>query len=267
MTATFTVNSSTFSINNNPGFRDQPEIEFAHRLKTREHLTFLQTEKLYDFNDARWAKATVDGEVVYGHEYEDCVFTVRLRTGDGRLTLTDNEDGTLDRHLANTPGETTVYSLTSSNNGIESTHTFSAINAGMASVPILCLCIALTAALATGMSAAAAATAAATAVASIYGIPVTVFPGAGIILAVLALVALWTVFAIEREIMLNLIYENRSTKKTITLVDHYVYNIGDNPLNIPATLKPLRQGQDLRSTATSSSTSTMRASLRGSACR
>jgi hypothetical protein len=48
-----------------PSFRDQPEIEFQHRLNTRAHFKFLQDEKLFDVSDRRWAKATVDGEVCY----------------------------------------------------------------------------------------------------------------------------------------------------------------------------------------------------------
>ena len=47
-----------------PSIRDQPEIEFQHQLNTRAHFKFLQDEKLFDVSDSRWAKATVDREVL-----------------------------------------------------------------------------------------------------------------------------------------------------------------------------------------------------------
>lgn len=104
------------------------------------------------------------------------------------------------------------------NNGLESTHTFNATNAGMASVPILCVLLALTANLASGMAAAEAAVAAGGAAATVFGIQVTVIPVVGIVLAILGFIGIWIANAIGREIVLNIIYENRS-KKTITLVD------------------------------------------------
>lgn len=104
MPASIKINSSTFAIRNAPDFRAQPEKDFEHRLKTREHLAYLQNEKLFDLSDPRWAKRTIDGEVCYGHEHEGCLFIVRLKTADGRLDLTHNEDGALDRHLLAHPG-------------------------------------------------------------------------------------------------------------------------------------------------------------------
>ena len=225
---------------NNPEFRAQPEEEFKHRLNTRHHLAYLQDEQLFDVRDPRWAKHTIDGEVCYAHRYEGGTLLVRLKTADGRLNLSHNEDGTLDRHLMDNPDQETVYSITSVNNGMESTHTFNAMNAGMASAPILGLCVAMTVILANGLIAAEAASLAGTAVAAIFGINATVFPAVGIAIAVLAFIGVWIVYAIGQEIVLNLIYENRSTNKTLKLVDHYVYNIGDNLLP-PRPLKPLRQ--------------------------
>jgi hypothetical protein len=240
MSASITINSSSFSIVNKPEFRAQPEKEFEHRLQTRAHLTYLQDEQLFDVRDPRWGKRTIDGEVCYAHAFEGGLLIVKLETADGKMNLTHNEDGTFDRHLMDNPGQETVYSITSKNNGMESTHTFNAMNAGMASIPILCLCVAMTVVLATGLAAAQAAVAAGTAVAALFGINVTVFPAVGIVIAVLAFIGVWIVYAIGREIVLNLIYENRSTNKTLTLVDHYVFNIGDNPLP-PRPLKPLSQ--------------------------
>jgi len=226
---------------NKPEFRAQPEKEFEHRLNTRNHLAYLQDEKLFDVRDPRWAKHTIDGEVCYAHRYEGGTLTLRLKTADGKLNLSHNEDGTLDRHLMDNPGQETVYSITSVNNGMESTHTFNAMNAGMASAPILCLCVAMTVLLANGILAAQVAVAGAAVVATIFGINASVFlPAVGIAIAVLAFIGVWIVYAIGREIVLNLIYENRSANKTLTLVDHRVYNIGDNPLR-PRPLKPLSQ--------------------------
>ncbi|WP_433937358.1 hypothetical protein AB3662_22260 [Sorangium cellulosum] len=239
MQAAIKFNESTFTIKNRSDFRAEPEKEFQHRLKTREHLAYLQDMKLFDVSDSRWAKATVDGEVVYGHEYNGSVLTVRLKTRDGKLTLSHNEDGPLDRHLMDNPGESTVYSITSSNNGLESTHTFAVQSAGVASLTIVFAALVFTVNLANGAAAAQAAIDAGEAVATFCGVETTIFPGVGIVIAVLAFIGVWIAYAVGREIMLNLIYENRSSK-TITLVDHYVYNIGDSKL-IDATLSPLQK--------------------------
>ena len=239
MEASVKIDSSAFTIRNAPDFRAHPEREFAHRLKTRDHLAYLQAEKLFDVSSSRWAKSTIDGEVCYGHEYQGCLFIVRLKTANGKFNLNHNEDGAFDRHLLEHPGENTVYSITSKNNGLESTHSFNATSAGMASVPIICVFLALSVALASSLSAAQAATAAGIAVATVFGINVTVVPVVGLVLAILGFIGLWIAEAIGREIVLNLVYENRS-KRTITLVDHAVYNIGDNPL-LPATLAPPRK--------------------------
>ncbi|NJK54121.1 MAG: hypothetical protein HC936_17515 [Leptolyngbyaceae cyanobacterium SU_3_3] len=68
----------------------------------------------------------------------------------------------------------------------------------------------------------------------------TVFPEVGIVLAILSFIGLWIAYAVGREIVLNLIYENRS-KKTIKLVDRYFYNIGENDPGSPVTLSPLQK--------------------------
>jgi len=239
---TIKFNESTFQVKNLAAFRDKPEVDFAHRLKTKDHLAYLEAEKLFDVTDPRWAKATINGEVHYAHEYDGCVFEVRLQTANAQLTLSHNHDGALDRHLMDNPGEHIVYSITSKNNGLESTQTFSAQAAGMASAPILAACIGCTIALANGLIAMEAESYVA-AVLSFCGLEVTVnsiaVPVVGLVLAVLAFIGVWIAYAIGREIMLNLIYENRSNQ-TIKLVDHYVYNIGDNGSPFPATLKPLQ---------------------------
>jgi len=237
MSAAISVHKSEFKFNGTAATRNLPEEEWKHRLNTRAHLAYLHDEKLFDVSNSEWAKATVNGEVVYGHEFEGGLFTVRLKTSDGALNLTHNEDGGLDFHLMDNPGQSVVYSLTSSNNGLESTHTFTAASAGLTSVAIICACLTLTVCLASAMAAADAAIAAGAAVATFLGINTTVFPGVGIAIAVLALIGLWLAYVLGREIVLNITYENRSKQK-ITLIDHYVYNIGDNAL-LPATLKPL----------------------------
>lgn len=87
--------------------------------------------------------------------------------------------------------------------------------------------------------AADAAAEAGAAVASFFGVSTSVaIPGVGLVLAVLAFIGIWIAYAVGREIMVNLIYENRS-QKTLQLVDHYVYNIGDIPLKAPVALPPL----------------------------
>jgi len=198
----------------------------------------LQDQKLFDVSDKRWASATVDGEVCYAHEYEGCVLTVRLRTSNGKLNLSHNADGAFDRHLMGNPGENTVYSITSSNNGLESTHTFTVQSAGVASLTIIFAALVFTVNLANATAAAEAAVAAEEAVATFLGVETTVFPAVGVVVAVLAFIGIWIAYAVGREIMLNITYENRSSK-SIKLVDHYAYNIGDNSL-IPVTLDPLQ---------------------------
>jgi hypothetical protein len=238
--ATIKFENSEFKIMGPPSLRGQPEVAFQHRLNTRAHLKYLQDEKLFDITDSRWAKATVDGEVVYGHEFEGGVLTVRLATKSGKLNLTHNEDGAFDRHLLGTPGENTVYSITSSNNGLVSTHTFAAETAGITSVAIIFAALAFTVSLANGIIAAEAAAAAGTAVATFAGVSsATIVPGIGIALAVLAFIGIWIAYSVGRDIVLNLIWENRSTK-ALKLVDHAVYNIGDNPLKSPIALPALQ---------------------------
>lgn len=237
MAAFANVKASDFKIENKPEFRDDPNIEWKHKLKTKAHLLYLHDRKLFDVNGPEWAQATVNGEVVYGHEFDNCLFTVSLKTADGKLNLTHNADGSLDRHLLDHPGEDTVYSITSSNNGLQSSQTFTVAQAGLGSIALICLGLVMTVALANAMAAADAAIVAGTAVATFCGVSVSVFPAVGIVLAVLAFIGLWIAWGVGREIVLNLTYENRS-KLPITLVDHYVYNIGDNRL-MPTLLKPV----------------------------
>jgi hypothetical protein len=185
-------------------------------------------------------KAMMDGEVAYAHQYEGCMLIIRLKTANGMLNLSHNEDGTFDRHLMDNPGENTVYSITSKNNGLESSQTFSAQSAALASVGIVLAALAFTVTLASGIMATLATEYVVTAIAETIGVELNVLlPGLGIALAVLAFVGIWIAYSVGREIMLNLIYENRSSSKNITLVDHCVYNIGDNHL-MPTALPPLQ---------------------------
>jgi hypothetical protein len=239
MPASIKFNESTFKISNVPGFRAQPEKEFEHRLKTREHLTYLQTEKLFDVSGSRWAKKSIDGVMCYAHEYMGCLLIVRLKTADARFNLSHNEDGAFDRHLMDSPGEQIVYSITSANNGLESNHFFKAETIGLSSVGIICAALALTVNLANCMVAADAAIAASEAVATTFGVEATVFPGVGIAIAVLALIGVWIAYEIGREIMANLIFENRSTTRALTLVDQAFYNPDVSPPALPALLNHL----------------------------
>ncbi len=228
----------TYVFEGKPKSRDKPELAFAHRHKTRDHLAYLQAEKLLDVRDARWAKATKNGETYYAHEYGENILIIKLETKDKKLSLFHNEDGRFDNHLMDNPGENTVYSITSSNNGLISTHTFSVESAGLSSVGIIFAALAFAVSLANGVMAALAATYVASAFATMFGAELNVIlPGAGIVLAVLAFIGIWIAYSVGREIMLNLIYENRSNKP-VTLVDHYVYNIGDSQL-MPTKLNPI----------------------------
>ena len=175
MAASIKFDESTFTVSNKPQFRAQPDVEFEHRLKTREHLTFLRDNKLFDVRDSRWAKKTIKGEVIYAHEYMDCLLVVRLTTADNTMNLTHNEDGSLDRRLMDDPGEKVVYSITSENNGIESNHFFKSSTIGLSSVAIICAALAMTVSLANGLVAAEAALAAGAEVATIFGLETTVF--------------------------------------------------------------------------------------------
>jgi hypothetical protein len=56
MQAAIKFKESAFTVSNKPAFRDQPELDFKHRLKTKEHLEYLQDQKLLDVRDSRWAK-------------------------------------------------------------------------------------------------------------------------------------------------------------------------------------------------------------------
>lgn len=231
---------SGFKVQNLPAFRADPMKEYAHRLQTRAHLEYLNDRKLFDVSKPEWAKATVDGEVVYAHEYEGCILTLRLKTADGKLNLTHNEDGTFDRHLMGTPGENTVWSITSSNNGLVSTQTLSIETTGITALALVIAALGFTVSLATGIAAADAAVAAAAVLADYFvgSIISASASGIGIALAVLAFIGIWIAYSVGREIIVNLAYENRSTTKTIMLTDHYVYNIGDNKLT-SAKLPPL----------------------------
>ena len=238
--ATINFKHSEFVVKSPPSLRGQPETEFIHRLTTRAHLKYLQDAKLLNVSDSQWSKATVDGEVCYAHKYENSILMVRLKTANGKFNLTQNETGAFDRHLLDNPGEDVVYAITSSNNGLESTKTFSVESAGIISIAIICAALTLTVQLAYGVAAAAAAASAETAVATILGVELSIaVPGVLIVLAVLAFIGIWIAYSVGRDIVLNLCYENRSTTQSINLVDHYVYNIGDSPLVSPVTLSPL----------------------------
>ena len=242
MSASITFNESSFKARNKTEFRAQPEKEFEHRLKTRAHLTYLQNEKLFDVRDPRWAKKTIDGEVCYAHEYQGGTLLVRLKTADGKLNLTHNEDETFDRHLMDSPGEDTVYTITSKNNGMESYQFFKTSTIGFTSVAIIIAGLGMTVALASGLVAAEAATAAGVAVTAVLGIEANVLvPGLGIALAVLAFIGIWIAYELGREIVVNLIYENRSANTPLTLVDSYVYDIPtpDDISRLPVTLNHL----------------------------
>ncbi|NJK54122.1 MAG: hypothetical protein HC936_17520 [Leptolyngbyaceae cyanobacterium SU_3_3] len=167
MPAAIHFNKSIFTVKNKPDYRSQPEIEWAHRLTTRAHLTFFRDESLrvgkqvFDIRNSQWwHKQTIDGEICYINEREGSVLTVRLKTADGKFNLSHNEDGSFDRHLMDSPGENTVYSLTSSNNGLESTHTFSVTQAGIGAAVAVLAALVMTVNLAVAMTAADAAIAA-----------------------------------------------------------------------------------------------------------
>jgi hypothetical protein len=242
MSATIKFNESTFTVKNLPEYRADPEKEFAHRLQTRDHLKYLQDENLFDVRDPRWAKKTIDGEVCYAHAYENGLLIVRLKTADGKLNLTHNEDGTLDRHLMDNPSENPVYSITSANNNLESYVFFKTSTIGFSSLGIVCFGLAMTYGLASGLAAAEAGEAAGVAVTALLGIDVNVLlPGVGIALAVLAFIGIWIAYEIAREIVVNLNYENRSATMPLTLVDSYVYDIPMPPdiPPLPVTLNHL----------------------------
>jgi hypothetical protein len=232
------VKESDFSIKVPGSLRNDPHKEFEHRLKTGAHLKYLGDRKLFNVADKEWAQKTINGEVFYAHEYEGSILIIQLKTADNKFSLKHNVDGTFDRHLMDHPGENTVYSITSSNNGLESTHTFNLMTAGVSAVSIIIASLVLTVNLANAMVAAEAAIAAEEAVATFAGVEASVFPGVGLAIAVLAFIGIWLAYFLGKEIVLNLIYENRS-KKTLTLVDHYAYNIGDNR-SLPAKLPPLQ---------------------------
>jgi hypothetical protein len=246
MPATINFDKGTFTVRNRPELRAYPETEWQHRLTTREHLTHLRNEssrlgkQVFDIRNSQWwHQQRIAGELCYVNEYKGGALIVRLKTAGGKFNLGHNEDGAFDRYLMDHPGEHVVYSLTSSNNGLESTHTFAATQAGIGSFAIVLAALVLTVNLAIGVAAAEAAVEAGIAVATIFGIEVTVFPEVGIVLAILCFIGLWLAYALGREIMLNLVYENRS-KKTIKLVDHYFYNIGEHNPAGPVTLGPLQ---------------------------
>lgn len=235
---------SAFEIRVPTSLRSQPELEFTHRLQTRDHLSYLKNEKLFDVNDSRWGKKIVDGKTVYFHKFQGCILLATLE--HPKFKLNDSDNTLFDQHLKSNPGEITVFSLTSQNNGIESSHTITLSTVGLASIPIILAGIVLTYNLATGVAAAADAAAIAEAAALVeeeiveaVGMPLRLsIPGIGIILSILALIGIWVAYLIGRNIILNVIYENRSSK-TITLVDHSVWNIGDKKLN-NAVLKPVK---------------------------
>ena len=138
------------------------------------------------------------------------------------------------------PGADAIYSITSSNNGLVSSHTFSVESAGLSAIGIIFAALAFTISLANGIAATAAAAVAGTAVATFCGVSTaTLIPGIGIAIAVLAFIGVWIAYGVGREIMVNLIWENRSSK-ALKLVDHAVYNIGDNPLRAPVALPALQ---------------------------
>ena len=60
----------------------------------------------------------------------------------------------------------------------------------------------------------------------------------------LALIGIWIAYEIGREIVVNLIYENRSKDKALTLVDHYLYNLEDDGPTLPVQLNHLH-GDDI----------------------
>jgi hypothetical protein len=248
MSASIKFNESSFKTRNKTEFRAQPEKEFEHRLNTRHHLAYVQDEKLFDVRDPRWAKHTIDGEVAYAHRYEGGIVLVRLKTADGRLNLSHNEDGTLDRHLMDDDrGQDTVLTITSKNNGMESHIIFKTETIAYSSVGIICAALGMTVFLASGLIAAEAAAAAGVVVATTLGINASVaVPAVGIALAVLALIGMWIAFEIGREIVVNLIYENRSANTPLTLVDTYVYDIPipDDMPSLPIKFKQLWTDSD-----------------------
>jgi len=226
MSASIKFKESSFKARNKTEFRADPMKEFTHRLNTRHHLKYMQDEKLFDVRDDRWAKHTIDGEVCYAHRYEGGTLIVKLKTADGKLNLSHNEDGTLDRHLMDNPGQNTVLTITSKNNGMESHLIFRTETIAYSSIAIVCAALGMTVALASGLIAAEAAVAAGEVVAATFGIQANVLlPGIGIALAVLALIGMWIAYEIGREIVVNLIYENRSANKALTLVDSHIYDI------------------------------------------
>lgn len=226
MSATYEVKSSAFKIKVPSAQRNQPELEFEHRKKTGNHLSYLKNENLFNINDPRWGKKTENGQAIYFHRYEGTLLTVTLEHPKFKLSHSDNT--LFDQHLQDNPSENTVFVLTSKCDGIESTHTMTASTMGFTSVGLVVAGLSFTYGVALGVEAAEAAALAGTEITMVLGMEVNVVaPGVGVVLAILALIGVWIAWAVERNIFINVIYENRSSK-TIKLVEHYAYNIKDD---------------------------------------
>ena len=210
-----------------PEYRNDPTKEWELRAMTQRHLQYLHDSKLLDVNNKEhWGRQDdANGKPVFVHFYQ-------------RHALKISHGG---------PQENPVLVVTSTDGlGNNCSMNISAAGAGISLTAITVAGLAIVlqmgfAAMAAEDALAAAGAAAGSALgeAAIEITCAEVLGPIGIALAVLSFIIVLAMFLGERDIALNLRYENRSSKKSVKLVGCWTWNLIDLPTEPPAEMQPV----------------------------
>jgi hypothetical protein len=238
---TFADQGSKFAMGAPSKYRDRPEFDWAHRMKARDHVSYLMAHKFLDPQkpNSEWGEKTHEGEDWYYHEYQGNFMMITVRTEDNRVKFNHKDIASFDTFLEDTPSANVIFDIRYIDNGTDyvSTCQMSGLavgltTAGLVLAGVAFFCVAAFEGFASEGTIAAAILAA-------TGLELNVIiPGAGIILCVLAFIGIFLAYELGRNIEINISVQNRSSQD-LKIVNYYFYNISEE--NIPKTTRDIYQ--------------------------
>lgn len=225
--------------------RNNPQIELTFNQDTRRHLKFIKDNNWFDItNTSHWGCQEQNGKTYYYNEYEGNILYLTAMLENGQHALSMGNNRAFDEYLKDNPGSKVLFTISyvdGNGNDIQSELKLTLYGTELSSIGFLIGGLTCAAFFAYGVgSAAEAAAAAGETVGAILGESLSIdLPAAGIILCILTFVGIWLAYIIERQISINISYENR-TKDDVYLTDVYTYNMeGAKVPNLPCTISGL----------------------------
>lgn len=222
-TASLKINDIKTVVKMKSSFRRNLNAEWNLRQQNQDHLAYLVAEKQWNVTDTRyWASRTDNSVTKYLHFYNDHSIVVSQAVGgeypNPVVTIeTSDSDGNICSMFISVE----AFSLSS----------IGLVIGGLAAV-LMAVCN-------TGPGIAASASAI---LSEEEGVEAAitfdeVLGTIGFLVAIAALVIIIAVFLAEREIGMQVVYENRSAKRKVTLLDCWTWNLPN--IKTPADLKTL----------------------------